>query len=69
MKIIDILNKKADKKLKNGFKFVYDNCVFIFNKNEDKIIKAKSERNLGEIYIVENILLDEIELIRVAGEE
>lgn len=69
MRIIDILNKKADKKLKNGFKFVYDNYVFIFNKNEDEIIKAKSNINLGEIYNVENILLDEIGLIRVEGEE
>ena len=46
MRIIDLLNLKANRELKNGFKFVYDNYVFIFNKNED-----------------------EIELIRVEGEE
>ena len=69
MKIIDILNKKADRKLKNGFKFVYDNSVFIFDKNEDKILSAKANRNLGEIYKVENILLDKIELIKIEEEE
>lgn len=69
MKIIDLLNKKADRKLKNGFKFVYDNYVFIFDKNEDEILLAKANRNLGEIYKVENILLDEIELIKIDGEE
>lgn len=65
MRIIDLLNKKADRKLKNGFKFVYDNYVFIFDKNEDVILSAKENRNLGEIYKVENILLDEIELIKI----
>lgn len=69
MRIIDILNKKADRKLKNGFKFVYDNSVFIFDKNEDEILSAKANRNLGEIYKVENILLDKIELIKVEEEE
>lgn len=69
MRIIDILNKKADRKLKNGFKFVYDNSVFIFDKNEDVILSAKENRNLGEIYKLENILLDEIELIKIEEEE
>ena len=69
MRIIDILNKKADRKLKNGFKFVYDNYVFIFDKNEDEILSAKSNRNLGGIYKVENILLDKIELIKIEEEE
>lgn len=69
MRIIDILNKKADRKLKNGFKFVYDNYVFIFDKNKDEILSAKTNRNLGEIYKVENILLDKIELIKIEEEE
>ena len=68
MRIIDLLNQKANRELKNGFKFVYNNYVFIFNKNEDEIIKANSNKTLGEIYKVENILLDEIELIRIEGE-
>ena len=69
MRIIDLLNKKANRKLKNGFKFVYDNYVFIFDKNEDVILSAKENRNLGEIYKVENILLDKIELIKIDEEE
>ena len=69
MRIIDILNKKADRKLKNGFKFVYDNYVFIFDKNTDEILSAKTNRNLGEIYKVENILLNKIELIKIEEEE
>lgn len=69
MRIIDLLNKKANRKLKNGFKFVYDNYVFIFDKNEDVILSAKENRNLVEIYKVENILLDKIELIKIEEEE
>ena len=69
MRIIDLLNKKANRKLKNGFKFVYDNYVFIFDKNEDVILSAKENRNLGEIYKVENILLDKIELIKIEEDE
>ena len=69
MRIIDLLNKKANRKLKKGFKFVYDNYVFIFDKNEDVILSAKENRNLGEIYKVENILLDKIELIKIEEEE
>ena len=69
MRIIDLLNKKANRKLKNGFKFVYDNYVFIFDKNEDVILSAKENRNLGEIYKVENILVDKIELIKIEEEE
>ena len=69
MRIIDLLNKKANRKLKNGFKFVYDKYVFIFDKNEDVILSAKENRNLGEIYKVENILLDKIELIKIEEEE
>ena len=69
MRRIDLLNKKANRKLKNGFKFVYDNYVFIFDKNEDVILSAKENRNLGEIYKVENILLDKIELIKIEEEE
>lgn len=65
MRIIDLLNKKANRKLKNGFKFIYDDYVFIFDKNEDEILSPKTNRNLGEIYKVENILLDEIELIKI----
>lgn len=65
MRIIDLLNEKANRKLKNGFKFVYDDYVFIFDKNGDEILSAKTNRNLGEIYKVENILLDEIELIKI----
>ena len=44
MRIIDLLNKKADRKLKNNFKFVYDNYVFIFDKNEDEILLAKEKK-------------------------
>ncbi len=39
MKIIDLLNKKADKSLKDNFRFVYENRVFIFNKKTDKILR------------------------------
>ena len=36
MKIIDLLNKKADKSLKDNFRFVYENRVFILIKKQIK---------------------------------
>ncbi|MFQ9264463.1 MAG: hypothetical protein ACLR44_05135 [Clostridia bacterium] len=70
MEIIDLLNKKADKSLKDNFRFVYDNRVFIFNKKTDKILDVKRSGCIGEYYKIENILLDKIEFIREAeGEE
>ena len=69
MKIIDLLNKKADGKLKDDFRFVYDNRVYIFNKRTDKILDAKRSGCMGEYYKIENILLDKIELIGEAESE
>lgn len=70
MRIIDVLNKKADRSLKDNFRFVYDNRVFIFNKKTDKILDATRIGCIGEYYKIENILLDKIEFIReTEGEE
>ena len=69
MKIIDVLNKKADKSLKDNFRFVYDNRVFIFNKKRDRILDAKRGGCIGEYYKIENILLGKIEFIRETEEE
>lgn len=63
MKIIDILNKKAEKKLENEARFVFKNRVYEYNKKSDEIISPVNNRCLGDFYKVENILLDEIELI------
>lgn len=70
MRIIDVLNKKADRSLKDNFRFVYDNRVFIFNKETDKILDTTRIGCIGEYYKIENILLDKIEFIReTEGEE
>lgn len=69
MRIIDILNKKAEKRLKEGERFIYDNLVFVYKKNEDRIKSAKSNKDLGEIYKVEKILQGKIEFIKIDEEE
>ena len=69
MRIIDLLNKKADRKLKDNFRFVYDNRVYIFNKRTDEILDAKRSGCMGEYYKIENILLDKIEFIGEAESE
>lgn len=63
MRIIDLLNKKADKTLKDGFKFVYNDCVYIYNKERDKILDAQRKRSMGDFWVIEDILLDKIECI------
>lgn len=63
MKIIDILNKKANKTLEKGFMFVYGGKVYKYDKRYDAIMNANSDRPLGYDYIVENILNDEVLLV------
>lgn len=63
MKIIDILNKKANRTLENGFKFIYRNYMYTYNKNDDNIENDYGKSLLGSEYKVEKILNDEVELI------
>ncbi len=62
MKIIDILNKKANGTLEDGFKFKYGNEVYIYNKQDDKI-KTDYENTLGGERCLDEDLNDEIEVI------
>lgn len=62
MKIIDILNAKANGILEDGFKFKHGNEVYIYNKQDDKI-KTDYESTLGEERCLDEDLNDEIEVI------
>ena len=61
MKIIDILNAKANGTLKDGVKFRYGNDDYKYKKEIDAIIDSY-ESDLGCEYIVEQILNDEVEV-------
>jgi len=63
MKIIDILNKKANGELEDGFKFKYDNDTYKYNKKEDEIVSIEHGVCLGNYYTVESILNNEVEAI------
>ena len=62
MKIIDILNAKANGTLKDGFKFRYGNDDYKYKKEIDAIIDSY-ESDLGCEHIIEQILNDEVEVI------
>ncbi len=64
MKIIDILNKKANGNLKDGFKFCFENKVYIYNKSKDEINKGDTEHSLGGQYRLEKCLNDEVLLFQ-----
>ncbi len=61
MKIIDILNKKANRELEDGFKFNFGD-TYTYNKNTDSI-KDKEGIAIGNIYCIENILDCKVEVI------
>lgn len=61
MKIIDILNKKANGELEDGFKFIFGD-TYTYNKDTDSI-RDKEGIAIGNIYCIENILDCEIEEI------
>lgn len=62
MKIIDILNKKANGTLEDGFKFILDNEVYRYNKRDDRLMD-KDMTSLGVNKYVDNILNDEVEVV------
>lgn len=66
MKIIDILNKKANGTLENGFKFCYENEVYTYNKKIDKIYRGNNILNsqIGDIYVLEKYLNNEVLLFQ-----
>lgn len=68
MKIIDILNKKANGTLEDGFKFCYKDKVYTYNKKMDKIYQGDIESTLGRRYVLENCLNDEVLLFREVAE-
>lgn len=61
MKIIDILNKKANGELEDGFKFEFGE-IYTYNKNTDSI-KDKKGEPIGRFYCIENILDLEVDMI------
>lgn len=64
MKIIDILNKKANGTLEDGFKFGYENKVYTYNKAIDNIDQGDKETAIGRRYVLENRLNDEVLLFQ-----
>lgn len=63
MKIIDILNKMANGTLEDGFEFCHGGYHFAYFKKVDEIQKIVDGRNIGEIYELDRILNNEVEVI------
>ena len=64
MKIIDILVKKANETLEDGFKFCYKYKIYIYNKKDKAIYEGDSFAELGENYKLERCLNDEVLLFK-----
>ena len=63
MKIIDILNKKLNGTLVDGFEFLYDGSYYAYFKKVDEIQDIVTGTNIGAIYELDKILSDEVEVI------
>lgn len=66
MKIIDILNKKAEGTLEDGFKFCYRDKVFTYDQKLNRIYIGNNTIycQLGEIHKLEECLNDEVLLFQ-----
>lgn len=66
MKIIDILNKKAEGTLEDGFKFCYRDKVFTYDQKLNRIYIGNNTiySQLGEIHKLEGCLNDEVLLFQ-----
>lgn len=62
MKIIDLLIKKANGTLEDDFKFKYDGREYKYIKEDDNFLDYTCSC-LGENYITEEILNDEVEIL------
>lgn len=63
LKIIDILVKKANEELEDGFKFKYNGNTYIYDKEGDDIVHIKTMRLIGDKYVLEKCLNDTVEVI------
>ncbi len=63
MKIIDILVKKANGILEDGFRFKFKRKDYIYNKHQDTIMRIADDIFLGQAWTIEDILNDEVEVI------
>ena len=63
MKIIDILNKIANRTLEDGFKFKYGNDTYRYHKENNEIRSIEYDECLGDYYKTEMILNNEVEII------
>lgn len=63
MKIIDILVKKANGTLEDGFKFWYRADSYTYRKSDDSIFQDGFVKKLGEKFVLDNCLNDEVEII------
>ena len=62
MKIIAILNKKANEELKDGFKFEYKHTTYTYHEETNEIIDSEQD-TLEESWLLGQILNDEVEVI------
>ena len=63
MKIIDILVKKANGELEDGFKFKYRSRTYVYDEEKDTLKNTEVYEQLGEYYILEQYLNDTGEVI------
>ena len=63
MKIIDILVKKANGTLEDGFRFKFKRKDYIYNKHQDTIMRIADDIFLGQAWAIEDILNDTVEVI------
>ena len=68
MKIIDILNKMANRELEDGFKFCFGNEVYIYTK-EDNSIRDKYHNRIGQTKVLEIYLDEEVLLFKDNNQE
>jgi len=59
MKVIDLLNKMANGKLEDNFKFCYEDIVFTYGKQTSRILD-KNNNDFGSLYKVERCLNNDI---------
>ena len=63
MKIIDILNKQANRELENGFEFKHNNIHYVYFKSVDDIQRLDNGTNIGWNISINRHLNDEVEVI------
>ena len=68
MKLIDVLNKKANGELEDGTRFALGQYVYRYNKSGDIIVREADAQAMGQTMAIDKYLKHNVYILKDEGE-